>query len=186
MKQKIILPLIAIVLLLGGCASGSTKAEKRADILKMRDKTLAKLYKLQPGARTRIRTAAGYGVFTNVGVHIIYLGAGGGWGVVHDNKTGKNTYMNMGTAGVGLGLGVKDFRGVFVFTQKKYLDWFVEKGWDGSAQADAAAKAAGKGDAWAGAVDVAPGIYLYQFTEGGLALQATIQGTKYWKDSELN
>ena len=76
--------------------------------------------------------------------------------------------------------------GVFVFTSKKYLDWFVNKGWDASAQADAAAKAAGKGDAWAGAVDVAPGIYLYQITEGGLALQATIQGTKYWRDSSLN
>jgi len=186
MKQKWLLPLVAVALLLGGCAAGNTKAEKQADILKMRDEALAKLYTIQPGARTRIRTAAGYGVFTNVGVHIIYLGAGGGWGVVHDNKTGRNTFMNMGSAGIGLGLGVKDFRGVFVFTQKRYLDWFTEKGWDASAQADAAAKAADKGGAWAGAVDVAPGIYLYQITEGGLALQATIQGTKYWKDSELN
>lgn len=58
--------------------------------------------------------------------------------------------------------------------------------WDGSAQADAAAVATGKGGAWAGAVDVAPGIKLYQITENGLALQATIQGTKYWKDGELN
>ncbi len=33
---------------------------------------------------------------------------------------------------------------------------------------------------------VAPGIKLYQITENGLALQATIQGTKYWKDAELN
>ena len=186
MKLRLMTPLVALAFLLAGCASGDTAAEKRADILKMRDETLTKLYRLQPGARTRIRTAAGYGVFTNVGVHIIWLGAGGGWGVVHDNRTGRNTYMNMGTAGVGLGLGLKDFRGVFVFTQKKYLDWFTNKGWDASAQADAAAKARGKGDAWAGAVDVAPGIYLYQITENGLALQATIQGTKYWKDSELN
>jgi lipid-binding SYLF domain-containing protein len=185
MKFRSIMPLFLAVLL-GACASGSTVAEKRADIQKMRAETLTKLYKLQPGARTRIRTAAGYGVFTNIGVHVIWVGAGGGWGVVHDNKTGKNTYMNMGSAGVGLGLGVKDFRGVFVFTEKKYLDWFVNQGWDASAQADAAAKAGKKGDAWAGAVDVAKGIYLYQITEGGLALQATIQGTKYWKDSELN
>ncbi len=177
---------LTIAVLLSACAAGDTPAEKRADIQKMRAETLAKLYKLQPGARIRINRSAGYGVFTNIGVHIIWLGAGGGWGVVRDNATGKDTYMNMGSAGVGLGLGVKDFRGVFVFTQKKYLDWFVNKGWDGSAQADAAAKAGSKGDAWAGAVDVAPGIYLYQFTEGGLALQATVQGTKYWKDKELN
>ncbi len=43
-----------------------------------------------------------------------------------------------------------------------------------------------KGDAWAGAVNVAPGIRLYQITQMGLALQATIQGTKFWKDDELN
>ena len=63
---------------------------------------------------------------------------------------------------------------------------FTEHGWDASAQADAAAKAGKKGKAFAGAIDVAPGIELYQITEHGLALQATIQGTKYWRDEDLN
>ncbi len=75
---------------------------------------------------------------------------------------------------------------MFVFTSESALDQFVEDGWDASAQADAAAKAEDKGDAWAGAVNVAPGIKLYQLTQMGLALQATIQGTKFWKDGELN
>ena len=185
MKLKSIVPLF-LVALLGACATGDTVAEKRATIQKMRADTLTELYKLEPGARARIRTAAGYGVFSNIGVYVIWISAGGGWGVVHDNKTGKNTYMNMGSAGLGIGLGVKDFRGVFVFTRRKNMDWFVNRGWDASAQADAAAKAGSKGDAWAGAVDIAPGIRLYQITENGLAIQATIQGTKYWKDSKLN
>ncbi|MCZ6814020.1 MAG: hypothetical protein O7F14_08190 [Alphaproteobacteria bacterium] len=185
MKLKSIMPLF-LVALLGACATGSTVAEKRATIQKMRADTLTKLYKLEPGARSRIKTAAGYGVFSNIGVNIIFLSAGGGWGVVHDNKTGKNTYMNMGSAGIGIGLGIKDFRGVFVFTRRKNMDWFINRGWDASAQADAAAKAGSKGDAWAGAVDIAPGIRLYQLTESGLAIQATIQGTKFWKDSKLN
>ncbi len=30
------------------------------------------------------------------------------------------------------------------------------------------------------------GMEVYQFTESGIALQATVQGTKYWKDSKLN
>ena len=38
----------------------------------------------------------------------------------------------------------------------------------------------------AAAIDVAPGIKLYQITETGLAVQATVQGTKYMKDDELN
>jgi lipid-binding SYLF domain-containing protein len=30
------------------------------------------------------------------------------------------------------------------------------------------------------------GLQIYQFTESGVALQATVSGTKYWKDSKLN
>jgi lipid-binding SYLF domain-containing protein len=30
------------------------------------------------------------------------------------------------------------------------------------------------------------GMEIYQFTESGLALQATVSGTKYWKDGKLN
>jgi len=93
--------------------------------------------------------------------------------------------MRMASGGLGIGLGVKDFRGIFVFDSVDKYDWFANKGWDASGQADAAAKASDKGAAWAGAVDVAPGIHLYQITENGLALQATIQGTKYWKADSL-
>ena len=177
---------IGMMLMLAACASGNNAAEKRQNIQKMRAETLAKLYTIEPGSRTQIAKAAGYGTFSNVGVNLVLFTAGGGWGVVRYNATGKDVYLNMASAGVGIGLGVKDFRGVFVFTDRKALDWFVERGWDASAQADAAAKTSDKGDAWAGAVNVAPGIKLYQITENGLALQATIQGTKYWKDSELN
>jgi len=27
---------------------------------------------------------------------------------------------------------------------------------------------------------------IYQFTKSGIALQATVAGTKYWKDKKLN
>ncbi len=94
--------------------------------------------------------------------------------------------MKMYSAGIGPGLGVKDFRGIFVFTDPEALQSFIEDGWDASAQADATAQVEDKGDSWAGSVDVAPGIKLYQLTETGLALQATIQGTKFWKDDELS
>ena len=174
--------------LLAGCMGpqGDTPAQKRAEARKMRSETLAKLYAVEPGAGDQIAKAKGYAVFSNVGVNVIFFSAGGGWGIVRDNASGRDTYMKMASGGVGLGLGVKDFRGVFVFTERSAFDYFVTEGWDAGAQADAAAKAADKGGAWSGAIDVAPGIKLYQITENGLALQATIQGTKYWKDDELN
>jgi lipid-binding SYLF domain-containing protein len=180
--------IVAVAALLAGCMTpkGDSVDAQRQDARRMRTETLAKLYELYPGAKDGIAKAEGYGVFSNVGVNLILMSAGNGWGVVHDNGSGKDTYMKMLSAGLGLGLGVKDFRGVFVFTSKGALNDFVENGWDASGQVDAAAKAGDKGDAVAGALDVAPGIKLYQITEHGLALQATIQGTKYWPDSDLN
>ena len=176
------------VLLLAGCMSpqGNTVAEKRQAVQQMKSDTLAQLYKVHPFAKTQISKSVGYGVFSNVGVNLFLLSTASGWGVVHDKNGAKNTYMKMYSAGLGIGLGVKDFRGVFVFTSKDALRSFVEDGWGASAQADAAAKAEGKGDAWAGAIDVAPGIKLYQLTQAGLAIQATIQGTKFWKDDDLS
>ena len=94
--------------------------------------------------------------------------------------------MKMASAGAGLGAGVKDYRVVFVFANDKALSEFLESGWSGSAQADAAAKAGDKGGAYSGAEEVAPGVWVYQITKNGVALQATLQGTKYYKDDDLN
>ena len=179
---------IVLVALLTGCMSpkGDTVAEKRQAVQSMRSETLAELYKVQPHAKTQVEQAVGYGVFSNVGINLFLLSTASGWGIVRDEKTGQDTYMKMYSAGIGPGLGVKDFRGVFIFSSESAFKQFVEGGWDGSAQADAAAKSEDKGDAWSGAVDVAPGIKLYQLTKQGLALQATIQGTKFWKDDDLS
>ena len=179
---------ILLLTLVTACMSpkGNTVAEKRQAAQSMRSDTLAQLYKVHPYARTQIDQAVGYGVFSNVGINLFLLSTASGWGIVHDKKAGQDTYMKMYSAGIGPGLGVKDFRGVFIFTSESAFNQFVEGGWDGSAQADAAAKSEDKGDAWGAAVDVAPGIKLYQITQQGLALQATIQGTKFWKDDDLS
>jgi len=162
------------------------KAEDRAKSQVMRQKVLARLYKEEPGAREEIAKAAGFAVFSNVGVNVILFSGGYGYGIAHDNATGKDTYMEMASAGVGIGLGVKDFRAVFVFRDKDAYNQFVDKGWDFSGQADAAAKAGHKGGELSEAIDVMPDVKVYQLTENGLALQATLQGTKYWQDDELN
>jgi lipid-binding SYLF domain-containing protein len=177
-----------LVLLLSGCMSpeGANNAAKRQNAGQMRSDTLAKLYQIHPQARQQIAKSAGYGVFSNVGVNLLLVSAGNGWGIVRNNRTGKDVYMKMVSAGLGLGLGAKDFRGVFVFTSKEALEQFTEKGWAANAQADATAKDGKQGKEYTGAIDVAPGIKLYQLTERGLALQATIQGTKYWRDKDLN
>ena len=116
---------------------------------------------------------------------MILASFGGGYGVVRNNRSGKYTYMKMGEVGVGLGLGAKDFRLVFVFQGDASMKRFVESGWAVGAQADAAAKVDDKGAAVGGEITV-DNMTIYQLTENGMALQATIKGTKYWKDDDLN
>jgi len=94
--------------------------------------------------------------------------------------------MKMISAGAGLGMGVKDYRVIFVFKNNKALTQFLDSGWSGSAQTDAAAKADQKGGAYSDAVEAAPGVRIYQITKNGLALQLTLQGIKYFKDDDLN
>jgi lipid-binding SYLF domain-containing protein len=176
----------ALVLVSAGCATtgGATKDEKRKAVLQMRDSTLVELYKERPQARGEIANAPGYAVFSNANVNLIFASFGGGYGVVID-KSGRVTYMKMGEMGIGLGAGIKDFRAVFIFRNRAALDRFVTSGWEFGGQADAAAKAGDKGAAVAGEA-VTDDIKIYQFTQSGLALQATVKGTKFWKDDELN
>ncbi len=187
-RNLAVLSFLAISVILVSCATpkGVTKHEQRNYVLEMKDKTLAKLYAQKPETKTMMKKAAGYGVFSNIGTHIFLLASGSGYGVVIDNATGRKTYMKMRSVGFGFGLGVKDFRAIFVFKNKRVLNEFIEKGWEFGAQADAAAKSGDKGGAVSGEAYTEGGIAIYQLTEAGVALQATVSGTKFWKDADLN
>ena len=188
MKQMwaVLISIIAFSFLAGCGPKGDTPVEKRDLVQTMKQETLDDLYTFHPEAKHKLSNSVGYAVFSNTGINLLLLSTGNGYGVAHDNKTGKETYMRMFSAGVGIGVGVKDFRGIFIFSTKEAFDSFVEQGWQAGGQADAAAKAGEKGGAADSAIDIAEGVELYQLTKNGLALQATIQGTKYWKDEELN
>jgi lipid-binding SYLF domain-containing protein len=182
--QYLILALLGI--LLAGCATTSqTPGDRRGEILRMRQDVLTALYRTNPPARAQIESAPGYAVFSNANVNLLIASFGGGRGVVHDAGAKRDTFMKMGEVGIGLGLGVKDFRAVFVFHNPETMKSFVDSGWEFGANADAAAKVKDTGGAVGGEVAVG-GITVYQLTESGLALQATIKGTKYWKDDDLN
>lgn len=170
-----------------GCASmgDGSVAEKRQAILDMQQNALARLYTEKPDTRSQIRDAAGYAVFTNANVNVIFFAAGTGYGVVNNNVTGAKTYMNMAEGGVGLGLGAKDYRVVMVFHTQKAMSYFIENGWTLGGNADAAAKAGSKG-ASAEGEGYLGNVTVYTMTESGLALQATVKGTKFWVDKTLN
>lgn len=185
-RLPFLLLLAAAMILPSATMFAKTKAEKKREkILEMREEVLETLYEKSPRYKKTIRSAEGYAVFSNIGVNLIFASFAGGAGVVEDDR-GNRTYMKMGSAGLGFGLGIKDFRGIFIFHDKKKLNAFIEKGWDFSAQADAAAKSDEKGGQYAAAANISDGVEIIQITENGLALQATLQGTKYWRDRDLN
>ena len=186
-KMRIILGLAAMALLIAAVpAWGASKADKQKEVQKMSRETLAKLYRVQPSAKKAVEGAAGYATFSNFGMKIFVAGGGSGSGMAFDNRTKKATYMKMVEVQAGLGMGVKKFRVVFVFDTQKALNDFVNSGWEFGGQTTGAAKAGDQGLALSGAISVAPGVWMYQLTDTGLAAEITGKGTKYYKDSDLN
>ena len=164
--------------------------KQREEIHEIEEQVLAQLREEEPAAADSIKDAAGYAVFDNTGLNLGLVSSASGKGVAYDNDSEEYTYMKMYSLGGGVGLGVKSFQAVFVFHDRDALTQFIEEGWDFSGQADAAAtEETGKEDrpdVVDASIGLMKGVSVYQFTDAGLALQATLQGTKYWKNDDLN
>ncbi len=194
--SKFLKTCITVLLLTGFCASllcddvqaGSDKYEKkRASIRKTSENILKRLYKESPSAESVIEDSFGYAVFSNFGLKIFIAGGGRGSGVAINNKTKEEIFMSMLEIQAGLGMGAKKFSLVWVFETESGFDQFVNSGWELGAQASAVAKAGDDvGGSFQGAMSVAPGVWLYQLTDAGLALELTAKGTKYYKNKKLN
>ncbi len=160
--------------------------EDRADVRAATNKVLAMLYKAQPSAKRAVEGAAGHATFSNFGMKILLAGGGTGKGLAVNHKTGKETFMKMVEVQAGLGIGIKKFGVVFLFETEQAYDNFVESGWEFGGQATAAAKMDDKGGSYEGAQSVSPGVWMYQITDSGLAIELTAKGTKYYKNDDLN
>ena len=166
--------------------SDKSVPEQQQEILKQSAQTLNHLYAIVPSVKESITKSAGYATFSNFGMKILIAGGGTGSGVVIDNQTKKPIYMSMLEVQAGLGMGIKSFEVVFIFENKSALNSFINSGWTLGGQATASAKYKETGDAFQGAVDVAPGVLMYQLTGSGLAAEITGKGTKYYRNTELN
>lgn len=166
--------------------SDQTVAQQRQAILKKNDEILQQLYKEAPKAKLAIEQSVGYATFSNFGMKILIAGGGTGSGVVINKSVAKPTYMNMAEVQAGIGFGIKSFQNIFVFQTQAALNDFVNSGWTFGGQATAAAKYDKDGGAYQDAAVVAPGVFMYQLTDSGLAAEITGKGTKYYKNTDLN
>jgi lipid-binding SYLF domain-containing protein len=188
MKKCAVVGLILTLLALTGSTllAKDSKADAQAKIRQMAKSVLSELYKVHPKAKAAVQGAAGYAVFSNFGMKILVAGGGSGKGVAVNNRTKREVFMKMAEIQAGLGFGVKKFRLVWVFETEQALEQFENSGWEVGGQATASAKWEGKGAAYQGALSVSPGVWLYQLTDKGLALELTAKGTKYFQDKDLN
>ncbi len=179
---------VAILMVVSGCSTikGSTFAERRDYVEQMHNDALADLYQEYPVARQQIASSAGYAVFSNINTNLIFVTTSGGYGVATSKTNGSKTYMRMAGGGLGLGAGLRDMRLIMIFKKAHDFESFVDNGWDISGQAGATAQSDDQG----GSVNVAKSvdfdIVTYELTKAGVALEASVDGMKFWKDQDLN
>ena len=185
-KYLVLAAAMACALAMAAHASESDKEKQQKEIRSMAQETLQELYKAEPKTKAAISHAAGYAVFSNMGVKILVAGSGNGKGIAVNNSSKHETFMKMLQVQAGLGMGVKKFRVVFVFENEKALNSFINSGWQLGGQSAAAATTGDKGGSMAEAASVSEGVWMYQLTDKGLAAEISATGTKYYKDDGLN
>lgn len=165
------------------------KIEKqRKEYTRNRDNALKEMYKAYPESKAQLAKSYGYAAFANTGVNLLVVASGNGGGKARNNITGEEVYVKMISAGAGLGIGFKQYYAVFLFEDEVAYDNFLESGWSADSQADATADTGkeGEGGSVAVGMNISRGVTLYQIADKGVAVQATVQGTKYIIDEDLN
>ncbi len=186
MKFSRILGIGALSLsLIAGNAFAATKAEKQAEALKATATALDRFKAKKPDLKATLASVPGYAVFTTYGVSFI-IGGSGGTGVVHDNKTKKNTFMKLGGASAGFQLGAVENDVLVIFKTMKSMQEFVTKGWDATGGVTAGAAASGAGGGGGQGGSTMGDVQTLTLTKNGIEAGLAIGGVKAWKDDELN
>lgn len=160
--------------------------EERRQIDELSAKTLARLYEHYPNARYVIQNCYAYATLSNSGVKVLFIGSAHGRGVAINNELGEKVYLHMKELSAGLGLGAKEYDLVFLINTRQAWEDFIAGKTRFAANAEAAADDGYSGGAIEGATYVAPAVYVYQMTTKGLALEATLKGTKIYRDKKLS
>ena len=184
LQRLVTVGLVALSFTAASAVAGD-KAKEQAEVRSKVQASLSAFYKADPKLKAEVEKAAGYGVFGAYGLSFMVGGAGGS-GVVHDNKTKKETFMDMAQASAGLQVGASETSYLFVFHDAAAMHKFIDSGWEAGASASAGAGAGDKTvEAGAGAGKFTGG-KVYTLTKTGLQAGGAIAGTKFWKDKDLN
>ena len=171
--------------LLASGAFADDKAAKQAEVIKQTQAAMERFYKAKPDLKAAVAKAPGYGIFTTYGISFL-IGGSGGSGIVHDNKSKKNTYMKVGGASAGFQLGASQTEVLIIFNSATAMNQFVASGWEVSGSATAAAGASGATAGGGKGQTSMDGADTYTITKNGLEVGLAAGVSKFWKDTDLN
>jgi len=190
MKKKLVWLMTILMLCLmtaTALAADVNKVEKeRGEIQELSAKALRGLYEKVPAAKGVIENSYAYATLSNTGIKLGLFGDAHGRGLAVNNATGEKVYMRMKEMGLGLGLGVKEYDLIFVIATEEAWKSFISGDIKFASSAEASASDGVTGDSMAGASIAGKGIWVYQITKKGLALEASIKGTKIYPYKKLN
>ena len=174
---------VILSLLSGNSFAQGDKAAKQAEVLKATQASLEKFYKEDPALKAAVGKAPGYAVFSTAGISFL-VGGAGGKGVAHDNKTNKNTFMSMAQASAGVQIGLSGSETLIIFNTAQGLADFIAKGWVGGI--GGSIQAGAKGDSAGAAAGQTNSALTYTLTKNGVKVGIAAEGSKFWKDDDLN
>lgn len=180
---------LTLILTLAASTAFAEKAsveEQRAEIDRLHNQTLQRLYEKYPNAERVIKNCYAYATLSNSGVKVLLFGNARGRGEAINNETGEKVYLRMREGSVGLGVGAKEYDLIFLLRDKAAWDSFIVGKTRFGGAAGASATDGSAGDSIEGAEMAAEGVWVYQVTKKGIALEASLKGTKIYADKKLN
>lgn len=186
MKKLLTALTVLLCLVTASTVFAATPAEQRAQINELHDKTLQRLYAKYPHAQRVINECYAYATLSNTGIKLGLFGDAHGRGIAINNYTGERVYLHMEEGSIGFGLGAEEYDLVFLINTREAWDNFIAGKIRFGASAEAAASDGVNGGAIEGADFAAPGVWVFQMTTKGVAVDATLKGTKIYADKKLN
>ncbi len=171
--------LLFFVFVISGCASipGETGKEQSETIDTLVERTLHDLYEQEPKSKEEIGNSIGYAIMSNKITKIPIFGAGSGYGVAINNKTGEKTYLKMIRFDIGGGLGARRVRPVMIFQSEKKFKDLTDGVWSTNVGAEAAAKVkdgGASGGRGSGSSPGGKGYSIYFITDSGVSATITV------------
>jgi lipid-binding SYLF domain-containing protein len=170
----------------GVAAYAGEKEEKiqqdRQRLTEMAEQAMSEVIEKHESVAELRETAYGYAVFDATKGGLFVVGVGG-TGIAMPTHGGKETFMHVGGAGIGLAVGSENFRIVLLLGDQETFDRFVHGEWHASFEAQ---PTVGR----AGAAVAKPlrnrGIKAYRLTGAGLMSDLDVSELHFWPSHRLN